>query len=228
MDGEDELPSICTKEFPCGSVGTLKFPFAHYTQPHCGLMAVDCDAKPLPKVQLGTGGDWYQLLNNDLWGPNTIFLEDLKLQGLLESGNYSNLNYTLQFPYSQSITFRNLEASPFLECNHSPPDDIRNYEWYNCTEGFSLNYKSELVPENPKCDTTANCTLYPTPILLQPTNAQLTAQFGLYLQLSPPCYDCYHCGGFQFTAGNNNKSQCTKGKHSCPRATHLSVYLYIY
>nr|GMD21945.1 LEAF RUST 10 DISEASE-RESISTANCE LOCUS RECEPTOR-LIKE PROTEIN KINASE-like 1.1 [Ipomoea batatas] len=214
--GQYELPSICTKEFPCGKVGPLKFPFAQHTQPYCGLMAVDCDAKPLPKVQLGTGGDWYQLVSNDLLGPNTILLEDSKLQGLLEGGNYSNLNYTLQFPNSQSITFRNLEANPLLECNHSPADDIGNYERHNCTEGFSfsLKYKSELVPENnPKCDTAAaNCTLYPTPIHVQQTNAQLTAQFGLYLDVSPPCYDCYHCGGFQFTAGSNNKSQCTKGK----------------
>nr|GMD21943.1 LEAF RUST 10 DISEASE-RESISTANCE LOCUS RECEPTOR-LIKE PROTEIN KINASE-like 1.1 [Ipomoea batatas] len=223
--GEDELPSNCTKGFLCGSMGYLEFPFAQHTHPHCGLMAVDCDAKPLPNIQLETGGDWYQLqlVKPPVWGDYVIFLGDLKLQRLLESGKYSNLNYTLLFPNSPTIiTIQNLEAeefNDFSKCNYTQPTyDIVNYESYNCTNGFSLKYKSELVPENnPKCDTAAaNCTLYPTPILLQQTNAQLTAQFGLYLHVSPSCYDCYHCGGFQFTAGNNNKSQCTKGRVSSP------------
>ncbi|XP_019160155.1 PREDICTED: LEAF RUST 10 DISEASE-RESISTANCE LOCUS RECEPTOR-LIKE PROTEIN KINASE-like 1.1 isoform X3 [Ipomoea nil] len=216
---KDELPSNCTKGFLCGSMGYLEFPFAQQTQPHCGLIAVDCDAKPLPTLQLGTGGDWYQFVSNDL-APNTIFLEDLKLQGLLESCKYSNLNYTLQFPNSQSITFRNLEAKPFLECNHSQAYDIGNYEICNSTEGFSfsLKYTSE---NNPKCDTAANCTLYPSPILVEQTNALITAQFGIYLEVSPACYDCYHGGGicradsnneFQCTTDSKNESQSKKGK----------------
>nr|GMD21944.1 LEAF RUST 10 DISEASE-RESISTANCE LOCUS RECEPTOR-LIKE PROTEIN KINASE-like 1.1 isoform X2 [Ipomoea batatas] len=190
-------------------MGPLVFPFAPHTHPHCGLIMVDCDAKPLPYIQLETGGDWYQLLSNDL-GPNTIFLEDSKLQGLLDSGNYSNLTYTLQFHNPQSITFNNFEASPLLECIHSPADDIDNYERRNCTEGFSfiLKYKSELVPENPKCDTAANCTLYPTSILVQQTNALLTPHFGLHLEVSPACYNCYYrgiCG-----ADRNYELQCAK------------------
>nr|GMD19382.1 LEAF RUST 10 DISEASE-RESISTANCE LOCUS RECEPTOR-LIKE PROTEIN KINASE-like 1.1 [Ipomoea batatas]GMD27703.1 LEAF RUST 10 DISEASE-RESISTANCE LOCUS RECEPTOR-LIKE PROTEIN KINASE-like 1.1 [Ipomoea batatas] len=220
--GEDELPSNCTKEFLCGSMGYLEFPFAQHTHPHCGLMAVDCDAKPLPNIQLETGGDWYQLQlvkPSPVWGDYMIFLGDIKLQRLLEYPNYSNLNYTLQFPYSPSITFHNLEAnqlSPtFLKCNYSEAYNMGNYERYNCTEGFSLKYKSELVPENnPKCDT-AKCTLYPSPILVKQTNALLTAQFGLYLQLSPPCYDCKNSGGLQCTADSNNKSQCTKAVFGC-------------
>nr|GMD19384.1 LEAF RUST 10 DISEASE-RESISTANCE LOCUS RECEPTOR-LIKE PROTEIN KINASE-like 1.1 [Ipomoea batatas]GMD27702.1 LEAF RUST 10 DISEASE-RESISTANCE LOCUS RECEPTOR-LIKE PROTEIN KINASE-like 1.1 [Ipomoea batatas] len=211
--GEDEfLPSNCMKQFPCGSVGPLAFPFAPHTHPHCGLVAVDCDAKPLPNIQLETGGDSYQLqLVSDDLGPNTIFLEDLKLQGLLESGNYSNLNYTLQFPYSPSITFNNLGAEEFKgfsECNYSQPtDDIGNYESYNCTNGFSLKYKSLLVPENnPICDTAAaNCALYPTPILVQQTNAVLTAQFGLEFQVSPACFDCYYNQGGQCTTDSKNQ-----------------------
>nr|GMD27705.1 LEAF RUST 10 DISEASE-RESISTANCE LOCUS RECEPTOR-LIKE PROTEIN KINASE-like 1.1 isoform X2 [Ipomoea batatas]GME02107.1 LEAF RUST 10 DISEASE-RESISTANCE LOCUS RECEPTOR-LIKE PROTEIN KINASE-like 1.1 isoform X2 [Ipomoea batatas] len=195
-------------------MGYLEFPFAQHTQPHCGLIVVYCDAKPLPTLQLETGEDWYQVVSNDLL-PNTIFLEDWKLQGLLESGNYSNLNYTLQFHNSQSITFSNsiMTRSPLLECNHSLADDIGNYERHNCTEGFSfsLKYKSDLVPENPKCDT-ANCTLYPSPILVQQTNALFTPHFGLHLEVSPVCYHCYYYGGFQCTAGSNNKSQCTEGK----------------
>nr|GLL32954.1 LEAF RUST 10 DISEASE-RESISTANCE LOCUS RECEPTOR-LIKE PROTEIN KINASE-like 1.1 isoform X4 [Ipomoea trifida] len=213
-----ESLSQAYKGFFCGSMGYLEFPFAQHTQPHCGLVVVNCSAIP-PTLLLETGGDSYQLQlvkPSPVWGEYVIFLGDVKLQRLLEYPNYSNLNYTLQFPNSPSITFHNLEPkefNDFSKCNYSQPtDDIGNYESYNCTNGFSLKYKSELVPENnPICGTAAaNCTLYPTPILFQQKNALLTAQFGLYLQLSPPCYDCYHCGGFQFTAGNNNKSQCTK------------------
>nr|GMD27706.1 LEAF RUST 10 DISEASE-RESISTANCE LOCUS RECEPTOR-LIKE PROTEIN KINASE-like 1.1 [Ipomoea batatas] len=209
--GEDEFfPSNCTKPFFCGtSMGylELEFPFAPHTHPHCGLIVVDCDAKRLPNIQLETGGDWYQLVNvsNDLVS-STIFLEDLKLQGLLESGNYSNFTYTLQFHNSQSITFSNLEANPFLECNHNPADDSGNYDI--CIEGFSfsLKYKRKLVPENPKCDS-VNCTLYPSPILVQQTNSLLTPHFGLHLKVSPTCYGCYHGGGI-CRADSNNEFEC--------------------
>ncbi|XP_019160153.1 PREDICTED: LEAF RUST 10 DISEASE-RESISTANCE LOCUS RECEPTOR-LIKE PROTEIN KINASE-like 2.8 isoform X1 [Ipomoea nil] len=214
---DEFLPSNCTKGFLCGSMGYLEFPFAQHTQPHCGLIVVDCDAKPLPNIQLETGGDWYQLLRvkPPVWGDYVIFLGDLKLQRFLEyPPNYSNLNYTLQLPNSPSITFHNLEAKelpPVLKCNYSEADDMGNYEMYNCTEGFSfsLNYKRLLIPENPKCDT-VYCTLYPTPILIQQKIDVLTAQFGLYLEVSQTCHQCYQGGGQCIEAGKN-QFHCAKG-----------------
>nr|GMD27704.1 LEAF RUST 10 DISEASE-RESISTANCE LOCUS RECEPTOR-LIKE PROTEIN KINASE-like 1.1 [Ipomoea batatas] len=223
--GEDEfLPSNCTNEFPCGSVGSLEFPFAPHTHPQCGLISVDCDAKQLPNIQLETGGDWYQLQlvkPSPVWGHYMIFLGDIKLQRLLEYPNYSNLNYTLQFPYSPSITFHNLEAEElnptFLKCNYSEADDMGNYERYNCTQEFSftLNYKHPLSPQNPKFEA-PNYTLYPTPILVKQTNTVLTAQFGLEFQVSPACYDCYYNQGGQCTTDGKNKFHCKKEGSSLP------------
>nr|GMD21941.1 LEAF RUST 10 DISEASE-RESISTANCE LOCUS RECEPTOR-LIKE PROTEIN KINASE-like 1.1 isoform X1 [Ipomoea batatas] len=210
VHGEAEFLSNCTKEFSCGNLGFVGFPFAKHTQPHCGLVAVNCDTTP-PTVQLGTGGDWYRLQrvqesSGDDWAFYIIKLGDSKLQKPFHSHNYSNLNYTIHFQNSPSIKFLNLHASilnKLLKCNDSEADDIGNYERYNCSDGVSLYYKRHL-PENPKCDA-VNCTLYPSPFIIQQTNAQ----FGLSLQVTKACYECYNGGG-KCTADSNNEFQCEK------------------
>ncbi|XP_031122612.1 LEAF RUST 10 DISEASE-RESISTANCE LOCUS RECEPTOR-LIKE PROTEIN KINASE-like 1.1 isoform X3 [Ipomoea triloba] len=214
--GEDELSYNCTKEFSCGNISHLEFPFAQHTQPHCGLVVVNCSATP-PTLQLETGGDWYQLqlvkppVWGD-WGEYVIFLGDSKLQRLFDSHNCSILDgYTIQFPNSPSFKFHNFEkteANNLWKCSYqSQPDDpFYNYERYDCIEGLTLYYKNHLVPEYPKCDH-ANCTLYPNPFFVK----QNTAHFGLELHVSNDCYDCYYGGG-RCTADSNNKFQCKKGK----------------
>nr|GME06432.1 LEAF RUST 10 DISEASE-RESISTANCE LOCUS RECEPTOR-LIKE PROTEIN KINASE-like 1.1 [Ipomoea batatas] len=210
VHGEAEL-SNCTKEFPCGAIGFVDFPFAKHTQPHCGLVPLNCDTTP-PTLQLETGGDWYPLqllLKPSSWGAYTIYLGDLQLQRPFESHNYSNLNYTIHFQNSPSITFLNLDASILnnqFKCNDSQAG-IRNYERYNCAKGYSLYYKRHL-PENPKCDA-VNCTMYPTPIIIQQTNDGLTAQFGLRMEVSKTCQECYQGGG-QCTEDSNNDFRCAQ------------------
>nr|GMD23502.1 LEAF RUST 10 DISEASE-RESISTANCE LOCUS RECEPTOR-LIKE PROTEIN KINASE-like 1.1 [Ipomoea batatas] len=210
VHGEAEFLSNCTKEFSCGALGFVNFPFAKHTQPHCGLVAVKCDTTP-PIVQLGTGGDWYPLLPVKSFGSDyTIAIGDPKLQRPFESRNYSNLNYTIHFQNSPSITFLNLDASilnNFFKCNNDTQGGIRNYERYNCTDGFSLYYKRHL-PENPKCDA-VNCTLFPSPFIIQQTNDGLTAQFVLRMEVSKTCQECYQGGG-QCSENSKNEFQCAQ------------------
>ncbi|XP_019160116.1 PREDICTED: LEAF RUST 10 DISEASE-RESISTANCE LOCUS RECEPTOR-LIKE PROTEIN KINASE-like 1.1 [Ipomoea nil] len=214
VHGEPEFLSNCTKEFSCGAIGFLDFPFAKHTQPQCGLVAVKCNTTP-PTVQLGTGGDWYPLLLvNRFRGAYMIYLGDSKLQRPFDSDNYSNLNYTLHFQKSPSITFLSFDPSTWnnhFKCINGSEAVIRNYERYNCTQGYSLYYKRHL-PENPKCGT-VNCTLYPNPIVIQQTKDGLTAQFGLHLQVSETCQDCYQGGG-QCTEVSNNEFHCAQGNNS--------------
>ncbi|XP_019160115.1 PREDICTED: LEAF RUST 10 DISEASE-RESISTANCE LOCUS RECEPTOR-LIKE PROTEIN KINASE-like 2.3 [Ipomoea nil] len=210
--GKHEYLSNCPKGFSCGNLGSLEFPFAHHTNPHCGLISVDCDAKPLATLQLETGGDWYQIVSIS-WDGNTITLEDSKLQTLFRSRNCSISNYSVKFPNSPSITFDNLEGNKlqhkYIKCKYSEADAICDYESYNCFSEFSLYHKGELVSENRKCDS-ANCTLYPTPIVVERTSDLLTTQFGLYFEVSPACNQCYNGGG-QCTSDSKNEFQCAKG-----------------
>nr|GMD27697.1 LEAF RUST 10 DISEASE-RESISTANCE LOCUS RECEPTOR-LIKE PROTEIN KINASE-like 1.1 [Ipomoea batatas] len=196
-------------------IWVLGFPFAKHTQPHCGLVAVNCDTTP-PNVQLGTGGDWYQLQRVFPFGADyLIYLGDSKLQKPFGSHNYSNLNYTIHFQNSPSITFLNLDASMLsilLKCNDSQADYIGNYERYNCTEGFSFYYKHDLPENNPKCDP-VNCSLYPSPFIIRQTNDRLTAEFGLHMQVSKTCHHCYKGGG-QCTEDSKNNFHCAQGNTS--------------
>ncbi|XP_031122322.1 LEAF RUST 10 DISEASE-RESISTANCE LOCUS RECEPTOR-LIKE PROTEIN KINASE-like 1.1 isoform X2 [Ipomoea triloba] len=209
--GKHDSLSNCPKGFPCGNLGPLEFPFAHHTNPHCGLISVDCDAKPLATLQLETGGDWYQIASIS-WDDSTITLEDSKLQTLFRSRNCSISNYSVKFPNSPSITFDNLEGNKlqhkYIKCKPSQGDDICDYESINCVDGFSLYHKRQLVSENRKCDS-ANCTLYPTPIVVERTTDPLTTQFGLYFEVSPACCHCYNGGG-QCTSDSKNEFQCAK------------------
>nr|GMD21947.1 LEAF RUST 10 DISEASE-RESISTANCE LOCUS RECEPTOR-LIKE PROTEIN KINASE-like 1.1 [Ipomoea batatas] len=222
-EGEDyyEFQSnSCPNGFSCGSLGYLEFPFAQHTHPHCGLIGVDCDVKPLPKLQLGMGGEWYQFLDikNSVANTTILVLEDPKLQSLLDTHNYSNLNYTLQYPYSPSLTFTNFVTNTFKaihKCNNSPADDddMLNYERYYCFQGFGLVYKKALVPqENPKC-VAAKCTLYPTKIFVNQTKALLIARYRLGFQVSNACNECYYGGG-QCTQDINNQFHCAKGNNT--------------
>ncbi|XP_031122327.1 LEAF RUST 10 DISEASE-RESISTANCE LOCUS RECEPTOR-LIKE PROTEIN KINASE-like 2.4 isoform X1 [Ipomoea triloba] len=228
VHGEARFLSNCTKEFSCGAIGFVGFPFVKHTEPHCGLVAVKCDTTP-PIVQLGTGGDWYPLLSvmkpRGVDNTYTIDLEDSKLQRPFESRNYSNLNYTIHFHNSPSVTFLNWDASTlntYFKCNDSEADDIGNYERYNCSDGFSLYYKRHL-PENPKCDA-VNCTMYPTPIIIQQTNDGLTAQFVLRMEVSKTCQECYQGGG-QCTEDSNNDFRCAQGNLSTTGKRNLKLIL---
>nr|GMD26674.1 LEAF RUST 10 DISEASE-RESISTANCE LOCUS RECEPTOR-LIKE PROTEIN KINASE-like 1.1 [Ipomoea batatas] len=209
--GKGESLSNCPKGFPCGNLGPLEFPFAHHTNPHCGLISVDCDAKPLAKLQLETGGVWYQIVSIS-WDDSTITLEDSKLQTLFRNRNCSISNYSVKFPNSPSITFDNLEGNKllhkYIKCKQSQGDHICDYESINCVDGFSLYHKRQLVSENRKCDS-ANCTLYPTPIVVEHTSDLLTTQFGLQFEVSPACCHCYNGGG-QCTSDSKNEFQCAK------------------
>nr|GMD26679.1 LEAF RUST 10 DISEASE-RESISTANCE LOCUS RECEPTOR-LIKE PROTEIN KINASE-like 1.1 [Ipomoea batatas] len=224
--GEDESPlSNCPKEFTCGNIDSLQFPFAQHTQPHCGLVKVNCYTTP-PTVQLG---DWYQLQNVSTNGKTkTIFLEDSKLQRLFDRHDCSILNYTVQFQNSPSITFRYSESkATFLQCNNNR-SSICNYERYsNCVEGLSLYYKRPYTaPENyGRCSSSvpASCALLPSPIIIDKPNALLTAQFGVEFQVSEACYECYYGGG-RCTVDIHNQFQCEKGK-STMRTTMLKVIL---
>nr|GLL32953.1 LEAF RUST 10 DISEASE-RESISTANCE LOCUS RECEPTOR-LIKE PROTEIN KINASE-like 1.1 [Ipomoea trifida] len=226
VHGEAKFLSNCTKEFSCGAIGFVEFPFAKHTEPHCGLVAVKCDTTP-PIVQLGTGGDWYPLLLVKSFGSDyTIAIGDPKLQRPFESRNYSNLNYTIHFQNSPSITFLNLDASilnNFFKCNDTQ-GGIRNYERYNCTGVFTLYYKLRL-PENPKCHA-VNCTLYPSPIIIQQTNGGLTAQFVLSLGVSKTCQDCYQGGG-QCTEDSENVFHCAQVSGSLALLVLLSFAIFV-
>nr|GMD26671.1 LEAF RUST 10 DISEASE-RESISTANCE LOCUS RECEPTOR-LIKE PROTEIN KINASE-like 1.1 isoform X2 [Ipomoea batatas] len=228
VHGEAKLLSNCTKEFSCGDLGFVGFPFAKHTQPHCSLVAVNCDTTP-PNVQLGTGGDWYQLQQvQNLKGDYAIKLGDSKLQKHFESHNYSNLNYTIHFQNSPSFTFLNWDASilnTLLKCNDSEADDIGNYERYNCSKGISLYYKRQLPENNLKCDA-VNCTLYPSPFIIRQTNDRLTAEFGLYMQVSKTCHHCYKGGG-QCTEDSNNNFHCAQGNTPTGNTSKLKPILII-
>ncbi|XP_031122320.1 LEAF RUST 10 DISEASE-RESISTANCE LOCUS RECEPTOR-LIKE PROTEIN KINASE-like 1.1 isoform X2 [Ipomoea triloba] len=215
VHGEAEFLSNSTKEFSCGALGFVDFPFAKHTEPHCGLVAVNCDKTP-PTIQLETGGDWYplQVVLKHSWGAYTIYLRDSKLQRHFVSHNYSNLNYTLHFQNSPSVIFLNLDTSilnNYFKCNDSEADDIGNYERYNCSDGVSLYYKRHL-PENPKCDA-VNCTLYPSPFVIQQTNDGLNAHLVLHLEVSKSCYECYQGGG-QCSEDSKNEFQCAQGNNT--------------
>nr|GMD23503.1 LEAF RUST 10 DISEASE-RESISTANCE LOCUS RECEPTOR-LIKE PROTEIN KINASE-like 1.1 isoform X2 [Ipomoea batatas] len=212
VHGEAELLSNCINDFSCGNLGFVEFPFVKHTQRHCGLVAVNCDTTP-PTVQLGTGGDWYQLQNVLNFGAHyAIKLGDSKLKKPFGSHNYSNLNYTIHFQNSPSIAFFNWDASllnTYFNCNDSQADDIvGNYERYNCSDGISLYYKLQLPENNLKCDT-VNCTLYPSPFIIQQTNDSLTAQFVLRMEVSQTCQECYHGGG-QCTEDSENQFHCAQ------------------
>ncbi|CAN4121805.1 unnamed protein product [Withania somnifera] len=73
--------TYCPKEFSCGRLGSMSYPFTEFKKPYCGLSEIDCNNTfQYPKVELE--GVSYNAYKKWLW-VNGIDLSDSILEGYL-------------------------------------------------------------------------------------------------------------------------------------------------
>ncbi|XP_009775398.1 LEAF RUST 10 DISEASE-RESISTANCEUS RECEPTOR-LIKE PROTEIN KINASE-like 1.1 [Nicotiana sylvestris] len=226
--------SSCTKEFQCGNLGNLSFPFYKSTQIDCGLCKVDCEATPNPIIELD--GVKYQALEKS---EVFIKIKDTILGNLLENKSCQSFDRNLSLTISPSITYR---FSPYLtlfKCNNSQKrhEEVfisTRYHSYNSCESFILYYNLSM-DYYPGFPLPSSCSFIRLPV---PSNSEskseknglfgmLTDEVVLGWTVSDECNRCYYRGGRCQTDETTNKFHCynTKGNKKVKVIVAVSAFI---
>lgn len=231
---QNQTQDSCPKEFQCGSLGKLSFPFSISSQPACGLYTIDCDVTPNPKIHLGE--NVYAALNQRLYDSSFRVL-DLRFNDLLAKKSCHSFDRSLSFPTSPSISFRTNRNLTLFRCSNSSTNDhyFRDYEKYTKCSGVSIYYKypsrrQEGDSDAPEGDAPDNCSQIQLPIQRSSlSNTQksglfdfLTANFKLRWSLSDDCNKCYSQGGRCLT-DSNNMFHCSSNPRARRRSKRILV-----
>ncbi|PIN14989.1 Serine/threonine protein kinase [Handroanthus impetiginosus] len=228
--------SKCQKSFRCGNLGFLEFPLSHVTKPECGLFPVNCSFS-YPRIQLGDGGTWYDVLVK--LSANKIRIRDPNLDEYWY--NYSCSSFrglSLPSSPSSSLTISSPNITMF-ECpkdslgesnalldnyfgaeNYTVLDRCPRFILYYSRYQANISFREEFAIPEP-------CSVVQLPGNLysfqgwKPGDAlilNLTSEFDLEWNLSDACLKCHQEGG-QCKTMDVNKFLCTQeqGKRKLKR-----------
>nr|GME20845.1 LEAF RUST 10 DISEASE-RESISTANCE LOCUS RECEPTOR-LIKE PROTEIN KINASE-like 1.1 [Ipomoea batatas] len=207
--GESSSQSSCPKQFPCGNLGKVGFPFSNVSRPECGLYTLNCGSSPYPTITLG----------QHQYGVRFIGDNFMKLFDPLLGKRICNVFHTgISFPSSPSISFEFMFAMEFYKCNHSSSNVsslekiehyFSGYKSYNSCQNFSLYYTQVENDTLPAASLPAECSVIYLPFdrssramdLFEKLNSSM-----LYLQwkVSEVCTKCHYDEGQCLTDTHNN------------------------
>nr|XP_009767032.1 PREDICTED: probable receptor-like protein kinase At1g67000 [Nicotiana sylvestris] len=217
--GQNTSFSSCTKEFQCGNLGNLSFPFYKSTQLDCGLCKVNCEATPNPIIELD--GVKYQALEKQ---ESFIKIKDTILGNLLGNKSCLSFDRNLSLPISPSIKYRISSFLTLFKCNNSQKrhEEVftsTRYHSYNSCESFILYYNLSM-DYYPRFPLPSSCSFIRLPV---PSNSEsksennglfdmLTDEVVLVWIVSDECNQCYYRGGQCQTDKTTNKFLCYNTK----------------
>lgn len=212
----------CPKEFNCGILGSMSYPFSEFKKPHCGLSKIDCNNTfQNPKVELE--GVSYNAYKKWLW-VNGIDLSDSILEGYLANRSCKSFERNLSFPNTPSVSFGVYNNITLFKCMNGSSEEIgdyfRRYENYSNCDGFNLYYHKPRTGRShsiPAGDLPANCSIIRLPLKYQspsepvPTDLfdLLTSNFTLDWEVSKDCSKCFYREG-QCQSDSKNDFFCSK------------------
>jgi len=224
----------CPKEFNCGRLGTMSYPFSEFNKPYCGLSKIDCNTTfQYPKVEIE--GVTYNAYKKWLW-VDGIDLSDSILEGYLATRSCKSFERNLSFPNTPSVSFGVFDNITLFKCmngsSSSSNEEIggyfRRYEKYSNCDGFNLYYhkprtdhRNYSIPVDDD-DLPANCSIirlplnYISPSVPVPHDLfeLLSSNFTLDWEVSKDCSTCIHREG-QCQSDSKNDFFCSKAKGKC-------------
>nr|GMD68109.1 LEAF RUST 10 DISEASE-RESISTANCE LOCUS RECEPTOR-LIKE PROTEIN KINASE-like 1.1 [Ipomoea batatas] len=218
---ETKSQSYCPNEFLlCGNHSLPTFPFTNKSLPHCGLLMLDCNAKPSnPTLELV--GKLYNTV--EVGDTDVVVLSDPILNDHLQNRSCDSFNWnssSTSFPNSSSISFE-VPSFQFLflfKCDQNlshysrrkMDSYFKGYGSYSNCRNFTLYYKENQdtiahgrVPKDcsliqlPFDNTTKSNDLF----------ERLTPQIVIFWKVSKECSDCHNRGG-QCQSNSNNSFKC--------------------
>lgn len=140
--------SHCPKPFPCQNL-TLEYPFTEFGgHPECGLIEIDCDSSPTPKI-LKFGNEWtqYDVTNLDIKS-HKLTVRDTILKQDLNAHTCPSTSSTAALSKFPPISFTSSPNLTLFKCDKSLPDSRRveeffkGYEHYSDCDNFILYYRN--------------------------------------------------------------------------------------
>ncbi|KAL3336780.1 hypothetical protein AABB24_029449 [Solanum stoloniferum] len=220
----------CPKEFNCGRLGSMSYPFSEFNKPYCGLSKIDCNNTfQYPKIEIE--GVTYNAYKKWLW-VNGIDLSDSILEGYLANRSCKSFERNLSFPNTPSVSFgvfnnitlfKCMNASTSTSSNEEIGGYFRRYEKYLNCDGFNLYYhkprtdhRNYSIPVD-EDDLPANCSIIRLPLKYIPTSVPvpsdlfelLSSNFTLDWEVSKDCSKCFYREG-QCQSDSKNNFFCSK------------------
>nr|GLL32216.1 putative late blight resistance protein homolog R1A-3 [Ipomoea trifida] len=211
------------KDFTCGFLGILGFPFSESSRPDCGLIKLDCAANnSRPKLDLV--GKKYEVVEKDA---NFLRVVDRDLERLLGNSSCETFYKNLSLPDSPVISYDVYHFLTLFRCDlGSDKSGLGDLGSYNKCSGFEVFYK-----ENPyedlvnygyvvDRDTPAGCSrielAIPLSTDIKPNGegpfGLLNSSFLLEWGVSGDCNDCRDRGG-RCIVDENNRYRCSTGAY---------------
>ncbi|KAH0677516.1 hypothetical protein KY285_025317 [Solanum tuberosum] len=217
--GQNTSYPNCTKEFQCGNLRNLSFPFYKSTELDCGLSKVYCDVSTNPIIEL-EGVKYQALEKNDVF----ITLKDSSLGELLKKNSCEIFEKNVSIPISPSITYRFDRLLTLFKCNKSQKStqeeffNSSSYQSYNVCDSFILYYNTSVnFYYYPGIPLPSGCSFIQLPV---PRSSEaksnnsglfhlLTDEVILGWTVSDECNQCYYTGGRCQTDNTTNNFHCS-------------------
>ncbi|KAG5603885.1 hypothetical protein H5410_025377 [Solanum commersonii] len=200
---EVESKLSCPKEFNCGRLGSMSYPFSEFNKPYCGLSKIDCNNTfQYPKVEIE--GVTYNAYKKWLW-VNGIDLSDSILEGYLATRSCKSFERNLSFPNTPSVSFGVFNNITLFKCMNGSSSTSSNEE----IDGYFRRYEEDDLP--------ANCSIIRLPLKYIPTSVPvpsdlfelLSSNFTLDWEVSKDCSKCFYREG-QCQSDSKNNFFCSK------------------
>ncbi|CDP00655.1 unnamed protein product [Coffea canephora] len=244
-----DATTTCPESFNCGNLTGVGFPFFNSSgSSHCGLLELDCEAKPSPKIAVfGFSEDqWLEAL---AIGNSAITLHDHKLEYLLANRSCHSFFYVTPLPKYPSIShsiLRNItiyRCSTSPETSQSPADYFVGYQTYDeCHDpnhGFSFTIYYQTPQHHAPTPTLyLNDTILPIcaavtlPMVSSDNYLEITDIFGLFTaefdlewHLSEDCSNC-QLEGHECRIDRTDLLDPQMESHSAHRYIHTHCYYY--
>lgn len=203
-----------------------QIPFVQHKFPLCGLYTVQNCTDPVPKLNLGTPGVFYDLNSTNVQ-ENSVWVNDPRLGNLIRTNGCDifsfYFNWTL--PVRPSISFTISPGITLFKCTTISPEldkqqdaFFHGNDSYRGCSGYTVYYKYPhhyLVQSNGSF--LPNCSVIELPVVLELRSRNssdlfsvLASVFSIKFHVSKECFKCRHKGGQ--CAGDRRHFSCIKEK----------------
>ncbi|XP_058184711.1 LEAF RUST 10 DISEASE-RESISTANCE LOCUS RECEPTOR-LIKE PROTEIN KINASE-like 1.1 isoform X1 [Rhododendron vialii] len=201
----------CPDSFDCGTHGQIRYPLSNSTFPNCGLYTVQNCTDPVPKLNLGAEGLYYDLNTTNV-SENSIRVNDPRLGNIIRTngcdvfGFYLNWTLPSKPPISVTISpgltlFKCTNISPELDKKRD--EYFRGNDCYRGCSGYTVYYeytKHDQVSRS--LSFPRNCSVIELPVVPKLGNRNvsnlfsvLASEFSIRFHVSEACQECQHKGG---------------------------------
>nr|GMD70310.1 LEAF RUST 10 DISEASE-RESISTANCE LOCUS RECEPTOR-LIKE PROTEIN KINASE-like 1.1 [Ipomoea batatas] len=206
--------SFCPKQFNCGNLINVTFPFTNMSQPNCGLHTLDCGARPFPRVKFGE--QQYDIKN--IRGKSMRLFNPLPQSYFLERNCNIFYRKFSSFPTSALISFVP-RMHNFYRCDRKSNVSLQKigryfngFASYNNCKNFVVFYREGRNDTAPGGNLPAECSIIQLPFrknsrasdLFRKLNSPISVEW----EVSETCEDCHYKGG-RCLIDHNNTTLCS-------------------